>query len=108
MEPERRPELEQILEAEREGRTVVEVARAEAARIDEEARRAAAERLEAARAACAARRAEAHALTVERAEAEVVRIRAEAHERLQALATAAHRGADAAVDAAEAALLGEA
>ena len=104
---EHKPELDQILEAERQGRTVAEEARAEAARIEEEARRLAAERLEAARMACAARRAEAHAVTVERAEAEVSRIRTEAHERCQGLAALARRGADAAADAAEAALLGE-
>jgi hypothetical protein len=105
--PDPHPELERILEAEREARGVVEAARAEAARIEEEARRAAAGRVEAARAACAARREEEHALTVERAEPKVARIRAEGHERCQAVATLAQRRAEAATEAALAALLGE-
>jgi vacuolar-type H+-ATPase subunit H len=103
---ERNPELERILEAERQARGTVEAARAEASRIEEEARRLAAERTESARAACAARREEARAVTVERAEPELARIRAEGNERCQRLAAAARQGMDAAVDAAEAALLG--
>ena len=101
------PELEGVLEAEREARASVEAARAEAARIQEEGRRLAAERLDAARAACTARREEAHAITVERAEPEVARIRADGRERCHGLIAAARRREGAAVDAAEAALLGE-
>jgi vacuolar-type H+-ATPase subunit H len=101
------PELERILEAEREARAMVDAARAEAARIEEEARRLGAERIDAAHAACAARREDAHALTVERAEPEVARIRAEGRERCHDLVAAARRREEAALAAAEAALLGE-
>jgi hypothetical protein len=104
---EQNPELERILDAEREARARVEAARSLAARIEEEARRLCAERIEAAHAACAARREDAHALTVERAEPEVARIRAEGRERCQGLVTAARRREEAALSAAEAALLGE-
>jgi hypothetical protein len=103
---ERNPELERILEGERRARAIVEAARAEASRIEEEARRLAAERIESARAACTARREEARAVTVERAEPDLARIRAEGNERCQRLAAEARQRVDAAVDAAEAALLG--